>query len=90
MSRYTVTHDDKALAFGTDHVCGDFLIIWSRPADNTPRLEQDEMGPDPDEILVDEDNSTNLTRQRMLLLLDVHGFTLDELHSSMMHQSGRR
>jgi hypothetical protein len=31
MSRYEVIHEDKGLAFGKDHACGEFLMIWKRP-----------------------------------------------------------
>ena len=34
MSRLEVLHDDKGLAFGKDHVCGDFLMIWKRVYDS--------------------------------------------------------
>ena len=82
MSRYTIEHDDKVLAFGYDHVCGEYLQIWQRPAGLDERKLQDQFGPDPDEVLVNEDSSTGYTRNRMLGLIAKHGFTLYELEKA--------
>lgn len=71
MSRYVVHHDKKSLAFGNDHACGEFLMIW----DTTKYSE-----PDDENVLVDEDVLfTNLTKQKMINLLEKHGFTQEEL-----------
>lgn len=70
MSRYEVYHEDKALAFGNDHSCGEYLQIWD--------LSKGSM-PDPDNILVDEDRFTGFTRNKMLELIEKHGFSLHEL-----------
>lgn len=77
MARYEIYHDDKGLSFGHDHVCGEYLQIWTRPDDPGERKQQDEFGPD--ELVVDEDNMTVFTRERMLELIKEHGFELSEL-----------
>lgn len=79
MSRYEVEHDDKVLVFGYDEFCGEYLQIWQRPEDLKERSMQDQFGPDPDEVLVDEDRNTGFTRDRMLGLIEEHGFVLSEL-----------
>lgn len=70
--RYEIYHkeDKKALAFGRDHAVGDFLQIWSTSESREP---------DSDNILVDEDTLSGLTRERMLELLAEHGFDESEL-----------
>ena len=74
MSRYVVHHENKSLAFGNDHACGEFLMIW----DTTGKYSE----PDPDNVLVDEDVLfTGLTQEKMLLLLKEHGFTKQELEN---------
>lgn len=70
MSRYEVHHEDKALAFGNDHACGEYLMIWD--------LSKGSM-PEPENILVDEDRFTGLTRDKMEKLVKKHGFNLQEL-----------
>lgn len=80
MSRFEVRHQDKGLAFGNDHACGEFLMIWKRPTDEKERQSQDAFGPDPEEVIVDEDTLfTGFTRERYLALLAEHGFTEGEL-----------
>lgn len=71
MSRYEIYHKDKALAFGSDHACGEYLQIWD--------ITKDRM-PDDENILVDEDTKlTGLTQEKMLALVEDHGFTQNEL-----------
>jgi len=71
MSRYEIYHEDKALAFGTDHACGEYLQIWT--------LDKGRM-PDVKNIIVDEDTVlTGMSRGKMLALLKEHGFTEDEM-----------
>jgi hypothetical protein len=84
MSRYEVKHSDKGLAFGRDHACGEFLMIWRRPTNPAERQKQDAMGPDPDEVLVDKDTlfDRDFDRPAMLRLIAKHGFTLDELQAA--------
>lgn len=83
MSRYEVIHKDKGLAFGTDHACGEFLQIWKRPTDPKERRKQDMYGPNPDEMLVDEDSMFNRNFKSVRLqLIAEHGFTLKELTSA--------
>jgi hypothetical protein len=84
MSRYEVKHEDKGLAFGKDHACGEFLMIWKRPEDPKERKDQDVFGPDPDEILVDKDTmfDKDFTRAEMLRLITEHGFHLGELQAA--------
>lgn len=82
MSRFQVMHQDKGLAFGDDHACGEFLMIWIRPTDPSERDAQDIFGPDPEEVIVDEDTVlTGLTREKYLALLAEHGFSEEELAS---------
>lgn len=80
MGRYEVYHDDKGLAFGGDRMCGEFLQIWERPADPDERKAQDKFGPD--DLLVDEDNMTGFTKDKMLELIAKHGFELSELEKA--------
>ena len=80
MSRYEIYHDDKGLSFGHDHVCGEYLQIWLRPDDPGERKLQDKFGPD--ELIVDEDNMTGFTKDKMLELLEKHGFELSELEKA--------
>ncbi len=83
MSRYTVLHEDKGLAFGSDHACGEFLMIWVRPNDPDVRKEQDNFGPDPEEVIIDEDTMfTGLTREKYLSILKEHGFNESELEQA--------
>lgn len=83
MSRYEVIHDDKGLAFGTDHACGDFLMIWRRPIDSEDRQNQDSFGPEPGDLLFDKDvYLTQLTREEYLEALKEHGFTESELEEA--------
>lgn len=87
--RYTVLHDDKGLSFGQDHACGEFLQVWTRPQDEVDRGKQDQYGPDPDEMLVDEDAKfTGFTRERMMRLLEDHGFTVEELMNEAQKNMG--
>lgn len=81
MSRYTVLHQDKGLAFGRDHSCGEFLIIWQRPNDPKERTLQDSFGPNPSEILVDLDTRFNVEFDRTLMecIIQKHGFDIGEL-----------
>ena len=88
MSRYRIRHDDKVLAFGYDHACGEFLQIYKRPKDAEERRMQDEFGVNPEEMLVDEDNSTGFTREKMEKLIAEHGFDLSELESASYKQTG--
>ncbi len=82
--RYEVLHEDKGLAFGHDHACGEFLMIWSRPTDPKEREMQHQFGPNPEEILVDVDTLFNKTfeRDEMLRLIGLHGFSLSELEAA--------
>ena len=68
--RCEVHHEGKTLAFGNDCACGEFLMIW----DTTKYRE-----PDCDNVIVDEDRSTGMTRQSMLSLISQHGFVEEEL-----------
>lgn len=71
MSRFEVYHKDKALAFGNDHACGEYIQIW----DITKQRE-----PDDTNVLVDEDTRlTGLTKDRMMKLIQEHGFAEHEL-----------
>ena len=73
MSRYTVHHEDKALAAGHDHATGSFVMIWdlTKPCGREPEV---------DNMLVDEDEMfTGLTHDKMLAVMKEHGFTMDEL-----------
>ena len=81
MSRYEVLHKDKGLAFGHDHPCGEFLMIWQRPTDSKERELQDKFGPDPEEMLVDVDTMFNkdFNRDKMIELIIEHNFTINEL-----------
>lgn len=81
MSRFTVLHQDKGLAFGNDHATGEFLQIWLRPSDPEKRRLQDQFGVDPNEMLVDKDTMfhQDFNREVMLKLIKEHGFTSDEL-----------
>ena len=74
-TRFEVYHKDKALAFGKDHACGEFLMIW----DLTKGQE-----PEPDNILADEDRFTGFTKEKMLALIGKHGFALDELRRASL------
>ncbi len=80
--RIEVLHNDKGLAFGKDHACGEFLIIWERPNDPIERKRQDQFGPDPDEVVVDEDRFTNFTTEKAKTLIATHGFTWQELENA--------
>jgi hypothetical protein len=84
MSRYEVIHEDKGLAFGSDHACGEFLMIWKRPKNPKKRTAQDKFGPDPEEILVDKDTHFNpdFNRDAMVKLITEHGFALHELQTA--------
>lgn len=83
MSRYEVLHEDKGLAFGTDHACGDFLMIWKRPSDPTARQDQNSFGPEPDDMLFDKDvYLTKLTREEYLKAIEQHGFVESELEDA--------
>lgn len=78
--RYEILHKEKGLSFGYDHACGEFLQIWTRPVDLKERMNQDKYGPDPEEMLIDEDTKfTRLTREKMMQLVQEHGFTIEEL-----------
>jgi len=81
MSRYQILHEDKGLAFGNDHACGEFLQIWKRPDNPKDRSEQDQFGPNPEEMLVDLDTrfDKDFTKDKMLEIITLHGFRLDEL-----------
>jgi len=82
MSRYEVIHDDKGLAFGNDHACGEFLMIWKRPAKGSKaRRLQDQFGADSEDMLVDVDTmfDKEFTRPKMEALISEHGFRLEEL-----------
>lgn len=83
MSRYTIRHKDKTLSFGTDHVFGQFLQIWTRPEDEHERKLQDVIGPDPNEMLVDEDEINDYSDNVTLALIEQHGFQLSELEGSV-------
>jgi len=72
--RFEIYHKEKALAFGSDHVCGEYLQIWD--------ITEDRM-PDEDNILVDEDTKiTGMTRDKMMKLIREHGFTEKELEKA--------
>lgn len=79
MGRIEIYHKDKGLAFGRDHALGEFLQIWD--------LSKGQM-PDADNILVDEDALTGLTRVRMEQLILQHGFTLEELEKAFLSSRG--
>jgi len=81
MSRYEIYHEDKGLAFGSDHACGEYLQIWLIPVDSEERKLQKQFGPDSEEMLVDEDKFTGFDRDKMLALIKEHGFDLSELES---------
>lgn len=71
MSRFEIYHEDKALAFGNDHACGEYIQIW-----DTTKYSM----PDCDNVLVDEDTLlTGLTREKMMKLIQEHGFTEREM-----------
>ena len=71
MSRYEIHHENKSLAFGNDHACGEYIMIW-----DTSKYSE----PDSDNILVSEDVLfTNLTQERMIKLIEKHGFTKEEI-----------
>jgi hypothetical protein len=71
MSRFEIHHEKKSLAFGNDHACGEYLMIW-----DTSQYRE----PDGDNVLVDEDTRfTGLTKERMEQLVQEHGFKIDEL-----------
>ncbi len=78
MSRYTISHQDKALAFGKDHACGLFLQIWSRPKDASKRKLQDVIGPEGEDMLVDKDDIDDFSDDDVLDLIEAHGFELSE------------
>ena len=84
MSRYEVIHDDKGLAFGNDHACGEFLMIWLRPADLAKRSMQEEFGPDLNEIIIDKDMlfDKDFNQAKMTKLIKLHGFKLSELRKA--------
>lgn len=84
MSRYEVLHNDKGLSFGYDNSCGEFLMIWIRPADMKERKMQDQFGPNPEEMLVDLDTKfdKHFNRDEMLKLIDLHGFQLSEFKTA--------
>ena len=84
MSRYEVKHEDKGLAFGNDHACGEFLMIWQRPTDPKERNAQDQYGPDPEEVIVDLDTKFHpkFDRGMMVRLISKHGFDLSELEEA--------
>ena len=84
MSRYEVYHKDKGLAFGSDHACGVYLQIWQRPDSPNERSLQDRVGPNPEDMLVDEDTLTGLTSDKKLEIIEQHGFTLFELEASII------
>lgn len=78
--RYEIYHTTKAIAFGIDYACGEFLQIW----DITKYRE-----PDVDNILVDEDvKLTGLTRDRVLKILSEHGFTEEEMDEEYSKDGG--
>lgn len=81
MSRYEVIHTDKGLAFGSDHACGEFLMIWMRQKDPESRHLQDQFGTDANDVIVDEDTAFNpdFNREKMLRLITEHGFRVEEL-----------
>jgi hypothetical protein len=84
MSRFEIYHEDKGLAFGYDHACGEYLQIWRIPEDPEDQKLQWQFGPDPDEMLVNEDRFTNFNRDKMELLIKEHGFDLSELEAESM------
>lgn len=76
MSRYEIYHEDdkKALAFGSDHACGEYLMIW-----DTSEYRE----PDGENVLIDEDTIlTGLTKEKMEVLVEEHGFTMAELENA--------
>lgn len=78
--RIEVHHEGKSLAFGNDHACGEFLMIW-----DTKSYPE----PDPDNILVDEDRFTGFSRPKMMKLIEEYGFTYAELaeaHRKTMYE----
>lgn len=79
MTRHEIKHEDKVLVFGNDDFCGEYLQIWQRPADPKGRSMQDKFGPDPDEMLVNEDKHTGFNHDKMIELIAEHGFELPEL-----------
>ena len=81
MSRFEVLHEDKGLAFGNDHACGEFLMIWTRSKEGKKRQQQDIFGPDADDILVDKDVlfDPGFNREEMGRLIKEHGFEIEEL-----------
>jgi len=84
MSRHEVIHKDKGLAYGKDHACGEFLMIWKRPIDLEERKNQDKFGPDPEEIIVDKDTMfhKDFNKNEMIRLIELHGFELQELEDA--------
>ena len=81
MSRYIILHEDKGLAFGNDHACGEYLQIWARPTIKKERELQDKFGAEDEEILVDKDTlfDKGFDRDEMIRLIEIHGFHLNEL-----------
>ncbi len=81
--RHEVIHDNKGLAFGNDHACGEFLQIWRRPTNPKERKEQDMYGPDDEDMLVNKDTlfDKDFNRREMLRLIELHGFKSYELET---------
>lgn len=79
MSRFEIFKNGKGLAFGNDFYCGDYLQIWDATKTKMP---------DSENILVDEDKLTGLTRPKMLKLLEEYGFTEKELEQAYIRGSG--
>jgi hypothetical protein len=71
--RLEIHHNGKSLAFGNYHACGEYLMIW----DTTEYAE-----PDVDNVIVDEDQFTGFAREKMLSLIQEHGFTVKELEQA--------
>jgi hypothetical protein len=90
MSRYEILHEDKGLAFGNDHACGEFIMIWTRPADPMKRKEQDNYGPEPEDVLVDKDTlfDKDFNKEQMLKLIKEHGFDVSELQEAKREKGG--
>lgn len=85
--RIEIKHENKGLAFGYDHALGEFLQIWKRPDDPEELRLIDTYGPDDEDMLVDEDVTTGFSKEKLIALLNEHGFSYNELEQEYLRRN---
>jgi hypothetical protein len=67
MSRFEKSNSTHGLAYGIDHACGLFVMVWKIPEDEHDRKGLEQFGPDSDDIVVDKDTLfSNLTIEELI------------------------